>query len=432
MSEDVPTLIGSSLVNPITNCYPEIQDCYCQLAKVYGQGGMLQFVEGISSKEWDEVLCELDYSGHDNNTSENQIVCAFALLRLCFDEGREIDRLFYYSMSSMIHKRVVIPGCNMIFQIDKGVSTGHAFTSLITTMCAYGTLATAILRVLNNSENQFDYEKDYYLQSSKINNAGDDVNMRINVCLTELVYKDVIHNSGHTIDDLRNCGYHDSFNSDSRVTFLKKKFNLYSWNLCELLTNLLHPTVSETKFGNRADNLEVLMFQSPVDTFVNNVMTCVIVAYILCGRGYHQADMLRAQRDGRTMSVYTLFDICKYDIGWHNPNFIDKLLDLDYGYFNGIFTENSDPRYGSYTPCGTSDINIDAFIKYKLRIYKRKFRTKLAWFLRNIPFKMLRKKNTLTVYDFLKVFTKPKSCTITYTKLSKHMNKFRGLAQTYI
>jgi hypothetical protein len=38
MMEDIPIMIGSSLVNPITLCFPEIKDCFCQLAKVYGQG----------------------------------------------------------------------------------------------------------------------------------------------------------------------------------------------------------------------------------------------------------------------------------------------------------------------------------------------------------------------------------------------------------
>jgi cellulose synthase/poly-beta-1,6-N-acetylglucosamine synthase-like glycosyltransferase len=45
MMEDVPTLISQSLVNPITNCIPEIEANFCQLAKVYGQGNMINYKE---------------------------------------------------------------------------------------------------------------------------------------------------------------------------------------------------------------------------------------------------------------------------------------------------------------------------------------------------------------------------------------------------
>jgi hypothetical protein len=150
MMEDVPTLISQSLVNPITNCTPEIGDHFSQLAKVYGEGNMLRFVDAMRPKAWDDVVCDLDYSGHDNNVSEDQIVCAFSLLRLCFDEGEELDRLFYYTMSSVVYKRFVLPESNLVYQINKGISSGHGFTSLLTTVCAYGTLATAINRVINN------------------------------------------------------------------------------------------------------------------------------------------------------------------------------------------------------------------------------------------------------------------------------------------
>jgi hypothetical protein len=47
MMEDVPTLISQSLVNPITNCTPEIGDHFSQLAKVYGEGNMLRFVDAM-------------------------------------------------------------------------------------------------------------------------------------------------------------------------------------------------------------------------------------------------------------------------------------------------------------------------------------------------------------------------------------------------
>lgn len=166
-------------------------------------------------------MCDLDYSGHDNNVSEDQIVCAFALLRLCFDESKELDRLFYYTMSSVVYKRFVLPESNLVYQINKGISSGHGFTSLLTTVCAYGTLATSINRVINNFPL---HKRRSLLYSSYIINAGDDVNMRLSSELVTPVYEDVINNSGHTIDDIHNNGYYDSNCTTSRITLFKKQF----------------------------------------------------------------------------------------------------------------------------------------------------------------------------------------------------------------
>jgi hypothetical protein len=330
MGEDVPTLISSSVVNPITNCLPEIKDNFSQLAKVYGQGNMQRFVNSMKPNSWKELVCDLDYSGHDNNTSENQIVVAFAFLRLCFKDSKEIDRLFYYCMSSMIYKRIVLPESNLIYQINKGISTGHGFTSLITTMCAYGTLATAVNEITNTPE--FKDAKDVLMDSSRIANAGDDVNIKLDVDIINPVYEKVINESGHTIDNMNQNGYHNSNNVCSRVTFLKKQFQQFSWNPRELFTNLVHPTVAERNFGHRADNLKVLMYQSPLNTELNNKIICLILCYILCGRGYGYNDMLQAQLDNRTLSTRMLIAYCN-TVGFKNPDFIDELLKLNYGNF---------------------------------------------------------------------------------------------------
>jgi len=227
MGEDIPTLISQLLVNPITNCTPEIPDHFSQLAKVYGEGNIHRMLESMKPTSWQDVIADLDFSGHDNNVSECQIVAGFALIRLCFEESEEIDRLFYYSMSSMIYKRLVLPDSNMVYQINKGISSGHGFTSLMTTICSYGTLATSIFRCVDKSYYSL-AERNALLNTSRILNAGDDVNMRINSALVLPIYEDVIQNSGHKIDDIRNNGYYQSNNVLSRVTLFKKQFQDFS------------------------------------------------------------------------------------------------------------------------------------------------------------------------------------------------------------
>lgn len=125
----------------------------------------------------------------------------------------------------MIYKRLVLPDSNMVYQINKGISSGHGFTSLMTTICAYGTLATSIFRCVDKYSLA---ERTALLNTSRILNAGDDVNMRINSKLVVPVYQDVILNSGHKIDDIRNNGYYQSNNVLSRVTLFKKQFQDFS------------------------------------------------------------------------------------------------------------------------------------------------------------------------------------------------------------
>jgi hypothetical protein len=422
MGEDVPTLISQSLVNPITNCIPEIGDHFSQLAKVYGQGNLARYKEVMQPRDWKELVCDLDYSGHDNNTSEAQIVVAFAFLRLCYKESREIDRLFFYSMSSMIYKRLVLPETNMVYRICKGVSTGHGFTSLITTLCAYATLATGLYRITNHYESDIKHE---LLSTTRIGNAGDDCNIRQSCELMVPLYEDIIRYSGHTIDNIRDNGYINSNNPTSRVTFLKKQFYDFSWNERELFTNLVHPTVAERNFGHRADNLKVLMYQSPLNFKLNNKIICLIVSYILSAKGYKHYDMIRAKLDNRILHPFDFMRKCK-QIGFSNPNFIAELLKLDYGSFvthGGVLYK--DKVLGYVSMFSKSSILLDSFIKDELRKIELTIPRKISWFTTKVRYKMHRTKNTLTVYDFMKIYTKPKSNNISFHGLRLYYQKLQ-------
>jgi len=151
------------------------------------------------------------------------------------------------------------------------------------------------------------------------------------------------------------------------------------------------------------------MYQSPLNTSLNNKMITLMITYILSGRGFTAFDMLRAQIDGRILSVDKFIDKC-CEIGFHNSRFIDKLMTLDYGYFMTTFnTIDKDLVTGYHTMFGPNEVNLDKFIKDTLLDVQTTLRKKQNWFLRRVRFKMHRQKNTLTVYDFMKVYTKPKS-----------------------
>lgn len=112
----------------------------------------------------DTINSCLDYDTHDSRILEETLVVSMALTRIMFDECSQLDRLFFYILSSMVYKRVVIPDCGMIFELSKGISTGHPFTSIMNTLCAYLTLSTSISKVCTKTE----------IKKTWITNAGDD------------------------------------------------------------------------------------------------------------------------------------------------------------------------------------------------------------------------------------------------------------------
>lgn len=441
MGEDVPTLISQSLVNPITNCIPELPDHFNQLAKVYGQGGYKRFIEAMEPTKWDQVICDLDYSGHDNNTSEDQIVVAFSFLRLCFRPGDDIDNLFLYCMSSMIFKRFVLPESNMVFRINKGISTGHGFTSLVTTLCAYGTLATSLLRVTKdlciretNDQDGKDFKdvegsKDLtkaVLNDTYITNAGDDCTIRLPAILVSPLYDDIINNSGHTIDDIKNSSYIVSNDQNNRITFVKKQFTDFSWNLPELYTNLVHPVISFKGLWSRSDDMKVNIYQSPMSLYMNNFLLFMIIYYILIGDPNSKFSIQEAIKKGHMLCPYQFSEKC-FRIGFNSPDFFKLLHEIDYGFFFYTVSYNSFSKYDKlklplsvYQKISLNDYIYDTLREVELNISKRQ-----KWFMTDVTYKMHRQKNTLTVYDFLKVFTYPKSNNISFDNLRIHYQKMR-------
>lgn len=141
--EDIPLFISQSLSSLITNHLVKL-DYSCSWSG-----------KNIDKMNYDK-LCNLininekltnfstDFSGHDNSVSEQAIVVVFSLLRLYLPESEKLDKLSYYVMSSVIFKRIFLRGSFLVYDISKGLATGHSFTILITILVAYIIITTSI------------------------------------------------------------------------------------------------------------------------------------------------------------------------------------------------------------------------------------------------------------------------------------------------
>jgi len=165
--EDVPTLIGQSVVKPINESLQRLEKGFNWGGRINGRQNFMKLVDELDihkNKRKDEIDFGTDFEQHDNNVSEEQNIVTFAALRLCYPEGEEMDNLFYYLLSGIVLKRIVLPESNLIYEITKGIASGHAFTSISTTVNAFLTLSTAMNKVLPSCE----------LKRTRLQGAGDD------------------------------------------------------------------------------------------------------------------------------------------------------------------------------------------------------------------------------------------------------------------
>lgn len=405
MMEDIPTLIAQSLSRYIMKALPLIPENGIQLAKVNGESMFKEYIERMTCVEPGEMASELDFSNHDNNTQEDQIVAGVSLLRLCFKECPKLDRLFYYCLSSLVNKRIVLPESNIIYQLAKGLASGHGLTSLLTTFCAYGTIATAMNKVIVDRS---------HLTKTRISGAGDDVNIKLHVDYFKPLLDEVNNNSGHTIDNiLDNSGFIDSNKEESRITLFKKKYNRFSWNERELMVNLLTPTTSEVKWGNRYENLMVLITQSPFDDVMNSKLIVLILMYMLSGEGLKFPEMVSARLNNKIPSIADVLTFIKENLNFNDPKFIDKLVKFDYGKVETVI-----PLYNY-----NDTINLNEWIKEVLLGIKKTIRIKKNYFDRIVRYKMHRTVNIVKVYDAGKGTPKPKLYINNFPLLSDNFNR---------
>lgn len=215
--EDIPTLISQSFAKPINESLQKANAGFNYGGRINGGSNYLHYLDDLKC-QLGEVNFNCDFSGHDNNVQENAIICAMSMLRLCYREGEDIDRAFIYMTSSVIYKRVVLPDSGLVYEITKGIATGHGFTSILTTLCSFGTLATAINLTAPQE-----------IKRTVLRMAGDDVTGKMPAYILNGVNHIIAKESGHIMDDLEaGSGFFNSTNRHIRCTFLKKKYQPFS------------------------------------------------------------------------------------------------------------------------------------------------------------------------------------------------------------
>lgn len=397
--EDIPTLISTSLSKSLNEAFQIMDRGFNFGGRVNGRLNFRDLIDDLKIDDRFDINFNVDFSGHDNNVSEEAIVAAYSLLRLCFPVSTKIDRIFYYVMSGMIFKRIVLPDSKLIYQISKGIATGHGLTNIINTLCSYGTFATAMHRTCSQEE----------INNSVLRMAGDDVIGKLPLTCVDKVATDLKQFSGMIMDDIRDTSGHlNSLCKNTRNTFLKKKYVLggLSWNNIELFTNLTYPTSTKLTPHRRIDNYTQMAVQAPFDPEINNTMLFLSVIVFL------QESFLSNSRSSYNICDPPPENIFDYIIMYYRKcSMLTNYVDYS-EFIPDVFNMYSEEYHNS--------IPID--LKWSVLNFINEFRTKVSskssWFTLRRHFRKHEKVVRLKVFDVNKVFVKAKP----HTNLDKVIN----------
>jgi hypothetical protein len=263
MLEDVPTVIGQSIAVPLTKAFQRLNSGFCFIGRSLEQRNYYDILKEGNSDCIMTINCNADFSGHDNEVKEKQIVLAFSILRLCFPYNWSfMDKLFMYNLSSMVNKNIVLPGSGFVYKITKGIGTGHPFTSLVNTICAYCIFATAINKVCT----------DYEVSLSRVWVAGDDVLCKVPLDKLNAISEELLLNSGMKINNISDSsGPLIASNHNYHISFLKRKFMFHGvgWNDKELVSNLIHNPRGQRSTIQECERVINMLMNGPCDFEMN-------------------------------------------------------------------------------------------------------------------------------------------------------------------
>jgi len=381
--EDVPSLISITLSKILNEGFQKLDKGFNYGGRVNGRLNYRDLADILEVDDRVDLNFNADFTLHDCMVHEPAIVSAFAMLRLCFDEDIRIDRLFYYVMSGMIFKRIVLPGSRLIYQISKGVATGHGLTNIVTTLCSYGTFSTAMRKTMSNKE----------IKRSYLVMAGDDVLGKMPYNRIKKLSLELKQHSGMVIDDISlSSGHLNSENGISINTFLKKKYtyNGLSWNDVELFTNLSYPTSNKLTNSRKIDNLQQMVLQAPFDSALNHVIKNLIILVILQEVGM----VLKSVDDEPPDCLFRLLN------RFRGGEYRSQLIDYKSIVKGKYYMPSNRTNYKNI-------VLVEHYISNVLREFNKKIDTKTSWFLLRREFKSMESIVRLKVFDVNKVFFKP-------------------------
>lgn len=271
MYEDIPVLLGQSVAVPLTKAFQRLNEGYNFIGRSLEQRNYRNIEKELLINPETNIIFNADFSNHDAWVDEYQIVVSFGILRLCFPvQWKFMDKLFYYFMSSVIFKHVVIPGSQLVYRITKGIATGHPFTSLINTTVAYITVSTAIWKVASYEE----------IQNTRLFVAGDDIIGTIPLSILEKLSYEIHVRSGMVIDPITDhCGPLWSNDPLCQRSFLKKKFTILgiAWNDYELYDNLYTSYGGLKRTGHEINRIIDSLMNGPCDFRLNRIIMKIII-----------------------------------------------------------------------------------------------------------------------------------------------------------
>lgn len=135
-----------------------------------------------------------DWSGFDSNVYNDAQIVAMSLLASCFRPTTGSKNYFGYTLTSLIIKYIVLnPG--VIYKIDKGIPSGHPFTSLIGTMVNWVIWTTIFDKYCSLDTN-------CNLDDFGVIVSGDDSTLKVPKNINESLLWDVIQSSGLKCDPI--------------------------------------------------------------------------------------------------------------------------------------------------------------------------------------------------------------------------------------
>lgn len=372
--EDIPTLIGQNIVTQVNPKLQEINDGFNWGGVINGRRNALELYERLNCNLIETINTCLDYDTHDSRICEETLVTAMGLIRLVFDENEDWDKIFFYVLSSMVYKRVVIPDCGMIFELSKGISTGHPFTSIMNTLCAYLTLSTSIQQACTPDE----------IKNSWITNAGDDTICKLPLLKLKPINWILQNKSGMKMSDIDAAAGTLTTNDFTRnVSFLKYKWNLglFSWNELELFQNFIYPTTRTKSLSHQVNRMKFFTVMAPFDPVIQELVKCSILVLA------HNFMNFKVP-----WSDLPLFNRYKYTKILHK-SYIDQTIER----FSGA------PRHPVLTPNEFTWYNLKTMKEY-LNDVDRDARISKNWMLEWRPFKKVEHRIRIKIFDKNKVF----------------------------
>lgn len=111
---------------PLIEIFREVERSDVKIGLSFSNGKYKKFVE-----YYDLDHCKaFDWASFDARVGEELLVTAFGILRSCYPKSVHTDRAFIFIMSNFVKNTLITPSGHVV-RVERGIPSGHPFTSLI-------------------------------------------------------------------------------------------------------------------------------------------------------------------------------------------------------------------------------------------------------------------------------------------------------------